>query len=59
MIDKLTDKSEYPNTLTTPEKQPIRIAPHGSSTMSAHAPTATPPASVAFCICACITCTIS
>ena len=41
----------YPSTLTMLEQQPIRTAPHGSITMSAHAPTATPPASVAFCIC--------
>jgi len=44
----LTDNKVYPSTLITPEQEPIKTAPHGSITMSATAPTATPPARVAF-----------
>lgn len=35
----------------SPAKQPITRAPQGFKGMSAVAPTATPPASVAFCMC--------
>ena len=43
----------YPTTLIVPAKKPIRIAPHGSITILASVPTATPPANVAFCTCTC------
>ena len=52
-LESLTVTYAYPTVLKAPAQQPIRRAPNGLIDMLDAVPTATPPASVAFCTWTC------